>query len=181
MTVMSHIPLASLARLIALDVSKLDPRELRVAARLPAGLEPRKGGVKVALESWSENEKKMARTELVLTDAMESSELAPLAADAISGMKIWAYKIDPRDFDRLERLRAEAAGHGHGSISVGVDACHRGPLREGPLRSTTYLRVDASGYFKVVDDIDLRSIISEADIDSNIPACADAGATPPIR
>jgi hypothetical protein len=181
LTVMSHVPLASLVRLIALDVSKLDTHELRVAARLPAGLEPRKRGVKVTLESWSENEKKTARTELVLAEASESSEMAPLAAEAISGMKIWAYKVDPHDFDRLERLRAEAAGHGHGSISVGVDACHRGPLPEGPLRSTTYLRVDASGYFKVVDDIDLHSIFSEADIVANVPACTDATATPHIR
>ncbi len=136
--------------------------------------------MKVTLDSWSEDKKKTERTELVLADAPESSELAPLAADAMSGTKIWVYKIDPHDFDRLQRLRAEATGHGHGSISAGVDACHRGPLPKGPLRSTTYLRVDASGYFKVVDDIDLRSVFSEADIVSNIPACPDAEAKPSI-
>jgi hypothetical protein len=84
--------------------------------------------------------------------------------------RLWVYRLAPKDLDRLNRLRTEAAGKKL-SISVNADACHRGALEQGPLPATTFLRIDGSGYFVLVEDLDLRFVIPEQELAAKVPAC----------
>jgi hypothetical protein len=71
----------------------------------------------------------------------------------------------------LETAKAAGAPRPQGIITVDVDACRRKELLAGPLLSTTLLRTDATGYFVTIDDIDLHSLVSDADFARAVPPC----------
>jgi len=171
-TVMSHVPMSTMSRLASLDVAEIAPSDLRVAARLPSTLEPRPGGAKVQLVLQRGNGDE--KYEFVLQGTEEPSETAALASRDKPGFRIWTYRLVPADVARLDQIRAQAVSTHRWStlsISAGVDACRRGPLPSGPIHTSTYLRIDASAYFTMVEDLDLRSIVSARDLAAKVPAC----------
>ena len=89
LTVMSHVPLATLAQLSTLKLAEIAPAELRVAARLPAALEPRRDGVKVRLEVAGRGDRRNRSAEFVLEPATEAAELAALAVHQKHGQRLW--------------------------------------------------------------------------------------------
>ena len=166
--VMSHVPLSTMSRLASLHFTEIDLAALRVAVLLPEALEPRPEGVKVRLESGGGDGQTVS--EFVLERVTEASEGAALTAYNIQGTRLWVYRLAPKDLDRLNRLRGEAAEK-HISMSVSADACRRAPLEQAPLPLTTFLRIDGSGYFMLVDDLDLRSVIPERELAARVPPC----------
>jgi hypothetical protein len=167
--VMSHVPLATMSRLSSMKLAEIDPAHLRVAARMPAYLEPRRGGVTVSITIGA---KDAAKTELVLEPATEPSERSALSKFQRPGSRLWSYRLSSADAARLQQaIRAADGGQTSTTIAAGVDACRRGPLGSEPLPTTTYLRTDASGFFVLAEDLDLRSVVSERDLASKVPAC----------
>jgi hypothetical protein len=157
-----------MSRLTSIRFTDVDLAALRVAVLLPEALEPRPGGVKVRLEFG--DAESQAAPGFVLERVNEASEGAALTAYNVQGARLWIYRLAPKDLDRLNRLRTEAAGKKL-SISVNADACYRGALERGPLPLTTFLRIDGSGYFTLVEDLDLRAVIPESELAAKVPPC----------
>jgi hypothetical protein len=166
--VMSSVPLASLSRLSSLTLSDIDPAELRVAARLPASLEPRPLGVKVTLDLSGAGR---GPEVFVLEPATEQPELAPLAAYRRDGTRLWVYRLSREDVVRLRRLMADATRAAGVSIAAGVDACHRAPLGSAALPTTTLLRTNATGYFVLAADLDLAAVVPADELAARVPPC----------
>src|SRR5262249_4158595 len=171
LAVMSHVPLSPMALLSSLKLAEIDPDELRVAARLPDALEPRLRGVKVRIDAAGMQHGKNSAVELILELAAEPSELAPLSAQRRAGHRIWVYRLSRRDLDRLKVLVAEAGGASSVSIAAGVEACHRKPYGSAALLTTTFLKTNATGFFVLTEDLDLRSVVSEQHLASRVPPC----------
>jgi hypothetical protein len=166
--VMSHVPLSTMSRLSSLQVSKIEPAALRVAARLPTHLEPRPVGVKV---NFTIEAKETSKSEFVLEPAQTPAELAELSKFQLPGARLWSFRLSEADAARVLQLIKASPSDGRSSVSIGVDACHRGPLGTQPLPTTTLLRTDVSGYFVLTEDLDLRSVVSESDLASKVPPC----------
>ncbi len=165
--VMSHVPLSSMSRLSSLKLEDIDPAHLRVAARMPELIEPRRDGVKVTVTLGS------TKTELVLEPATEPRELAALSSFQRAGARLWSYSLTAADSARLRGLIAVAvaAGEKKVSIAAGVDACRRASLGTAPLPATTFLRTDAGGFIILTEDLDLRSVVPERDLADKVPPC----------
>ena len=171
LTVMSHVPLSTLSRLASLKLAEIDPAELRVAARLPDALEPRSHGVKVRIDVAGMKHGRDSATELILEPAVEPSELTPLSAQRRAGHRIWAYRLSHSDVDRLKALIAATGGASGVSIAAGVEACYRKPYGSAALLTTTFLKTNATGFFVLTEDLDLRSIVSQQDLALRVPPC----------
>jgi len=171
LTVMSHVPLSTLSRLASLKLAEIDPAELRVAARLPDALEPRSHGVKVRIDVAGMKHGRDSATELILEPAVEPSELTPLSAQRRAGHRIWAYRLSHSDVDRLKALIAATGGASGVSIAAGVEACYRKPYGSAALPTTTFLKTNATGFFVLTEDLDLRSIVSQQDLALRVPPC----------
>lgn len=173
--VMSHVPAASLQRMWSLSPADIEPEELRVASRLPAALEPRPDGVKVVVTEAATSGGAGARHTLILEQATDASEESPLAMHGRAGFRVWVYRLAAADVTRVRKIRdraAKASGLGGGSIAAGVDACRRGAIGGAPLPSTVLLRTSVrAGYFKVIEDLDLRAVVSEVELATKVPAC----------
>jgi hypothetical protein len=167
---MSHVPLATMSRLSAMKLAEIDPAQLRVAARMPDHIEPRWGGVKVNITMGTKEASKM---DLVLEPAAEPQELSALSQYQRPGTRLWSYRLSAADAAHLQRTITAAGSSGQSSVSIaaGVDACRRGPLGSQPLPTTTFLRTDAGGFLVLAEDLDLRSVVSESDLASKVPAC----------
>lgn len=165
--VMSHVPLSTMSRLSAMKLAEIQPTLLRVAARMPDHLEPRKDGVKVTIAVGSQ------RMELTLEPATEAGEQSALSRFERRGSRIWSYRLSPADAARVEGLIATAGGgQRQVSIAAGVDACRRRPLGSAPLPTTTFLRTNGQGFMVLAEDLDLRSVVPQADLAAKIPPCA---------
>ena len=171
LTVMSHVPLSTMSRLASLKLAEIDPDELRVAARLPDALEPRSHGVKVRIDVAGMKHGKDSAAELILEPAVEPSELTPPSAQRRAGHRIWVYRLPHSDVDRLKALIAAASGASGVSIAAGVEACYRKPYGSAALPTTTFLKTNATGFFVLTEDLDLRSIVSEQDLALRVPPC----------
>lgn len=170
--VMSAIPASTLKRLWAFDVARLDVPRLRVAARLPETLQPRE--VIVTIEAWRAGAGERRRAELRLEPAAGEAELQPLERYARPGHRLHVYRLSADDARRMEAFRANGTADGGGEraeIAVAVKACRRGPLPKGPLPTTTLLRTDASDYFVLLDDLDMRAVASEAELIADVQPC----------
>ena len=152
--VMSHIPVSTMSRLFALKLANIDPEELRVAARLPEMLEPRRDGVKVRVDVKDSGIRGGSTLEFILEAVIDSAELAPLSAHRRAGSRLWVYRLSARDIERLGRFIADRGDASSVSIAAGVDACRSNPLGSAALTTTTFLRTDATGFFVLAEDLD---------------------------
>lgn len=167
--VMSHVPLSTMSRLSAMKLAEIEPAQLRVAARMPEHFEPRKDGVKVLIAVGA---REASKVEFVLEPAIEPQELAPLSRFRRAGTRLWSYRLSSADAARLQRtITTSGSEQRDVSISAGVDACRHGPLGDKPLPTTTFLRIDATGFLVLAEDLDLRSVVSERDLATKVPPC----------
>lgn len=172
--VMSHVPLSTMSRLSSLKLSEIEPSDLRVAARLPESLEPRRHGVKVRISMTASRQAAEAFEEFILAAANEPRELAGLSAHQRKGARIWVYRLSDADIDRLRRIIALSGGPAAElgvSIAAGVDACRRAPLGSAPLPTTTFLRTNVAGFFVLTEDLDLRTVLPESELATKVPPC----------
>ncbi len=172
--VMSHVPLSTMSRLSSLRLAEIEPAELRVAARMPEHIEPRRDGVKVRIDVAASGQTAGFRDDLTLEAAVEPDEFSALSSHRRGGTRLWVYRLSGSDVTRLRRTNALAAGRpevARVSIAVGVDACSRAPLGSARLETTTFLRTNASGFFVLTEDLDLRSVVPERDLATKVPPC----------
>ena len=174
-----HVPLEALWRLRKLEMLKIDPANIRIAARIPGWLDARPGTASILLKLKSadgpERELKLA-----LVEAPEEMAATSLAGERRPGSQILAFRIGAADVARLRALQAEAqerkAAHPDSRtdmrLSLDATTCRRAPPPPGEARVDFYLSLgDSDGFFKVYQDIDLR--------DTFKPDSAFEAATPP--
>jgi hypothetical protein len=123
-----------MSRLSALKLANIDPEQLRVAARLPEMLEPRRDGVKVRVDVRGSEVHDGSTLEFILEAAIDSAELVPLSAHRRAGSQLWVYRLSPRDIERLQRFIADRGDASSVSIAAGVHACRRNPLGSASVR-----------------------------------------------
>jgi hypothetical protein len=168
--VMSHVPVSTLSRLATLTLADIDPDRLRVAARLPLVLEPRPQGAVVTIELQVDAGKTQTE-KFVLEPASEPSELAALSPYQSASARVVVYRLSTADATRLGRILTTADRASLRTIADAVDACRQGELGQGALPTTTLLRTNASGYFVLAQDLDLRSVVTEQELAAKVPVC----------
>lgn len=171
LSVMSHVPMSTMRRLAALKPADIEPAQIRVAARMPEIIEPRSDGVMLFV---TVGQVAPAPMRFVLEPAPEPQELAPLAPFQRPTTRTWNYRLAAADVLRLQQVMARATGTGVQSVSISasVEACRRADLRGQPLPTTTFLKTDAGSYLVLLENIDLRSVASEDDLEAKVPDCA---------
>lgn len=170
----SHVPLATIAKLITFDASTADPAVLRAAVRLPPSLVPRPLGVVLTVEMNKAGGRPPEKLDLVLLEVRDADELKPLALFRRDGTQLHAFRLSEEDIARVRRLQADSRANGvtGGKIAVGAKACRNGDLPKGPILTSSYLRLDlANGYMPLIEDFDLRAELTAADLDKEVPPC----------
>lgn len=157
------VPLGSLAELSRIDFETTDLAALRTALRLPDGLQPRPGGVKMdALVKVSGAADR--KTTFVLKAEQDSSASPSLPDARGAGFSIYTYRLAQEDVGRLEAIRSELFRYrregNSASLGLGIateEFCLVKPLSAGPVLSTTYLLTsETRRYVTVTRDLDLR-------------------------
>jgi hypothetical protein len=177
-----HMPVPTMVALRHFDFATFDPADLRVAVRAPDWIDARPGGARLMASLWTTGRETDKRVEaFVLTEANAVQDAAGLAEHRASGTRIVAYRIAEADFARVRSLQSQGRnmnqqnpGRSHMKLTVDVDGCRRGDLRDGPILTTTFLKPDAaSGYLTFLDRVDLRRVVREAgkDLDTELPVC----------
>jgi hypothetical protein len=170
----SHMPVTSMVKLARVDFETSDPAQLRAAIKLPRTLRPQPKGVALRIAVQVGRAPEEARDFML----RELPEPAELTREAGAGSHIFAYRIDDADLARLAAFRAELiAKKSSGqrasiSISVRPQACKAGELPDGPIYFSTYLRTaETKDYVALAHDVDLRSIVPNATVVTEIPRC----------
>jgi hypothetical protein len=173
----ASMPLASMARLSRVDMRTTDIAALGVGVRLPSGLRPAPGGVKLNVSVKAEGD--VGESAAFVLDSVDApadrSGLPPAVED---GFATYAFRLAPADVARVATMRAKAiamhdAGE-KGSFSMTVDAqgvCAAGAVPGRELTVSTYLRTaETGGYVAVAKDIDLVKALPDAAVPA-FPAC----------
>ncbi len=168
----ASIPLSTMYNLWNFDPWSSDFREWRAAARLPnSGTQELKPQIRMKIESWRDGDQKRAEDLFVLLPTTDPADVGPLAAEKRSGYSVKAYRIDPKDYERLAALRArvlaskKASDKMHGSLTITAAACGSGGenLAKGAFLISTYLLVDRKdGYNPLLVDYDLSEALRKA-------------------
>jgi hypothetical protein len=114
-----------------------------------------------------------ASYKFVLEPVDDLQEIASLRARTPEHSHLYTYRLARIDVDRLSQFKASAGGSDKGRatrIQAGIDACRRGPLPDR-LPTTTFFRIDATGYFVLTENLDLRSLASAKQLTANVPPC----------
>lgn len=175
-----HVPVSTMWALRHFDSLSADPAFLRAAIRVPDGILPRPGGVKVTANWGKKGDPASERTvEIVLHETSLAAEGATLQSERRPGARMFAYRVAPDDVPRVRALQAEVSRAkaekkaDHGSIGVGADACRTGDLPAGPIVMTTFLKTsEETGWLTLARDVDLRTLVSnEKPLDDIVPPC----------
>ena len=175
-----HMPVATMVRLSSFDFATFDPSALRAAVGVPDVLKPRPEGAKLVVTLKLGDAPPQTET-FLLKRLTAPSDLAPLAPFARADATIYAFALDPVDVARIRDLQAEGrrsrADHpGRSSLTIRIEpnACRLGPLPEGPIPFTAYLRPnEETGYLVFLRDVDLRETVTAAGktLDAETPLC----------
>lgn len=168
----ASIPLSTMYNLWNFDPWSSDFREWRAAARLPnSGAQELKPQIRMKIETWRDGDQKRAEDLFVLLPTTDSADVGPLATEKRAGYSVKAYRIDPKDYERLAALRArviaskKANDKLHGSLTITAAACGSGEetLPKGEFLISTYLLVDRKdGYNPLLVDYDLSEALRKA-------------------
>lgn len=167
----AHVPAATLYKLWTFDMATADPSAIRAAIRYPKVLAPRAGGAKLTL-TQADPKGAAPRTHAFVLEELE--EGAALDRFRRQGYPVRAFRLSAADTAKVRAIQVEmnATPGQSGSFGVSIDACRLGPLPQGALLSSTYLKLDArEPYMPVVEDIDLRKEIGEAALAAQVPPC----------
>jgi hypothetical protein len=168
----ASVPLTTMYNLWNFDPWSSDFRTWRAAARLPlAGSAELKPQIRMKIETWRDGDKKRTEDLLVLLPTSDPADIRPLAGEKRAGYSVTAYRIDPKDYDRLEALRTRVLAAKkstgpklHGSLTITAAACGTGAnLPKGEFLVSTYLLVDRKdGYNPLLLDYDLSEALRKA-------------------
>jgi hypothetical protein len=175
-----HVPVATMVRLHSFDFATFDPSALRAAVGVPDVFKPRPEGAKLVVTLTFGDAPPQTET-FLLKRLTPPGDLAPLAPFAHAGATIYAFALDPADVARIRdlqaegrRARAEHPGRNTLTIRIEANVCRLGPLPDGPILITTYIRPDEeTGYLVLLRDVDLRETVRAAgkNLDAETPPC----------
>lgn len=174
-----HIPVSTIYKLATFDVSSADPAVFRAAVRYSSGLDVLPGSAVLTVTSSGPASRGKSIDTFVLEEAKESGEIAAIARYRRSGMRIAVYRLNATDVVRVQNLLSEhrdaikrGMPTGAKSIGVAAAACHKAGLPQGPILTSTYLRLDTAGdYMPVIEDLDLRSQLGSEALAKQVLPC----------
>lgn len=171
-------PITSLPRLMRLDLATMDMAEIRAGLRLPAMLRVRAGDAVMTVRLRPEGGQPSEEV-FVLAEVAEDREQVALAREARPGHALSVWRIAPADLDRIgaiqQRVRQSRASgpRVRGSLEIRIGGgCRTAPIPPGPVAMSSYLKPGRTEtYITLVEDLDLRRLIAEADWAAKVPAC----------
>lgn len=172
------IPLGSLVQLSRINFDTTDLAALRSALRLPDGLRPRPGGVKLEVLVKVSGEPDRTTT-FLLTEKRDAADISRLPEARRPGFSTYVYALSAEDVGRLEVIRSTLFKYRQdgksASLGLGVatkEFCIEKAFSAGPLLSTTYLLTSETGrYVIVTKDLDLRKEPATAEEISRLRSC----------
>lgn len=172
----AKVPLGTMLTLATLDPNTADPAGFGAAVLQPLWLATPAGGVTLTLTIARSDAPKPEVHAFVMEEVRDPAELAKVAQYRRRGDTLTVYRLADADAATLRQLQAStrgAGGSGSSSIGVAAKACRQGPLPGGPILTSTYLKVAASGeYLPVLEDIDLRAEVGEVALAEQVPECS---------
>lgn len=159
-------PPSSVVKLARLSPLDADPSAVRLAVRLPEALVVRDGDIRlrIGFDGGSETTRLVEEYAAVITDG--SGGMPGIAIDESDGTHVFVAALTEEDAAALaetqKRIRAwRTAGiEGEGQLAVMATACADGPVPEGPIPLTTWMRTSPDEpFFIVARNIDLRQQI----------------------
>jgi hypothetical protein len=168
-------------KLRRLDPLAADPRHIRIAVRLPDGLQVRKGGAMMEIGARRQDKNEEDLQKFVFEKVHGGPVAGELAleagSDEAAGTHIEIFRVAERDFARIQALqqkvrawKAEAPDEVKGSLSIGAAGCRIAALPQGSLYVTTFLKTDpARPFFTVTRKADLRKLAGS--LEAELPPC----------
>jgi hypothetical protein len=177
----SYVPLSSAMKLRRIDPLAADPRHIRIAVRLPDGLQVRDGGavMEIGARRQDKNEVNLQKFVFEKSPGGPMGEAEGLAPE--DGTHVEIFRVAERDIVRIQALqekirawKADAPDDVKGSLSIGASGCRISALPQGPLYATTYLKTEpASPFFAVTRKADLRKLAGSS-LEDELPPCEPA-------
>jgi hypothetical protein len=176
-----HIPVMSMVKLSRINFQTMDPASLRMAVKLPASIRPQRDKLRLRINVQLPNSADTVQ-DFVLSEISDPVELAMLREEVGAGTRIYAYRLDAPEANRLsafreELLRKKQEGSRGGGLKIDVvpEACRNGDVTSGAVLFTTYLRTpETSGYVTLTEDVDMRTVVPDRDLVSEMPVCGPA-------
>lgn len=171
-----HVPLMSMVTLAGVDFATTDPALLRAAIKLPQVIEPRPNGATLRVAVKLADGRDLAQ-DFKLSETADERDVLVLHAELDPGMRVFAYRIEPSELERLKVFRRTVLAQKHEQkvgleISIKPEACRGGALPPGPLLMTTYIKTsETNRYVTLARDVDLRTLAPGRDAAAAIPAC----------
>src|SRR5262245_55311781 len=171
-----HVPLMSMVTLSRVDFASTDPALLRAAIKLPQVIEPRLNGAALRVAVKLADGRDMGE-EFKLSETTDERDVLALHAELDPGTRVFAYRIEPGELERLKAFRRTALAQKQGQragleISVKPDACRVGTLPPEPLLMTSYIKTsETNRYVTLARDVDLRTLVAGRDAAAAILAC----------
>ncbi|MBO6638927.1 MAG: hypothetical protein JJ920_11855 [Roseitalea sp.] len=160
-------PPSTMLRLSRMSPLEADPAAIRLAARLPGPLRVRDGDIRLRI-SFDGGTAATRLVEEYGAVVVEAPAGTPGIGDDAEGSRTYVAALTPDDAASLadvqRRIRSwRAAGiEGEGQLSVMATACAEGPVPDGPIRLTTWMRTAPDdSFFVLTRNADLRRQIGD--------------------
>jgi hypothetical protein len=171
-------PITSLPRLMRLDFATLDMSDVRAGLRLPGMLRIRPGDATMTIRTRVEGGQP-TEDAFVLEEVSDDRERAGLAGEGRAGFALSVWRVAAADVPRIaaiqQRVRASLASgpRVRGSLEIKVSGgCKTAPIPAGPVLMASFLKpARGEPYINMVDGLDLRQLIPQADWQAKLPAC----------
>jgi hypothetical protein len=175
------MPVSTMLKLRGVDFGTTDLAELAAGLQLPAVLRPQPDSVRLSLTVRPGDGSRIERRFALLPSPV-ASDRAELERFAAPGMALHAYRLAPDALASLDAFRKEvltrkagAASRPQVTLAVAAEACRDGPLADGPVPLTSYLRTgETDGFVVLLGGLDLRDLADAATLDARLPPCPPA-------
>jgi hypothetical protein len=168
-----HVPFTSLLKLSSIDFATTEIAAIRAGIALPETLVPMPDSVKLTFLAETDDGMTVRRS-FTLEEDLAAQASGELEAEP----NVRVYRLKEREVGELAVARAEVLARGKSGnggrleISVGAEACRTGPLPQGSLPMSTYLKTsETKSFVALTRDVDLRALGGNPDLGDSIPPC----------
>lgn len=172
------VPASSVGKLSRLSPLEADPAALRFAVVTPQSIRVRTGDIRLAIRFDGPD----AARSLIEESApviIEEPPATPGIRRGPDGARIQVAYLAPEDAARFatiqRRIKAWRADgvKGQGQLSLSATGCAAGPVGNGPLPVTTWIRTSpADDFFQLNRPVDMRTVLKAQGLEAGaIPAC----------
>lgn len=158
------VPVSTMWKMRNFDLATTDIRKLRAAVRTPNFVHIGADKTKLKMTLTDEQGTLHASQQFALVRVTSAREKQELRRFAKPGFHIQAFRISPKDYERIEMFRLQHSllktrfgKQLHGSMRVWASGCELSGHSGESLTVSTYLKsVETGGYVRLTGDIDLR-------------------------